>query len=461
MEKDVQKLAENFMKKGYQVYFRGKREDLKNLFNDGEPLGILLTETTNRIENLERLQALGEGHHNNRAIKDELKELKSIKSNFKDLRENLGNKEINTREAINEFLGKKGSEGNRSFADLIKSLVYKIFPSIYEKDKKKVVDGIISDLTEIEKSRDTLNREIKNRQKEFLKNPVEQAPEILGGQNNTLLDTKDKKEVVSKIESDLTKVKVSEYILNKEIESQKKELLKNPVGKVTEILVDRIDTLSEIKNTLIEVCALRPKAELNPGGVTFNGNSLESNYQKMPNDNISVMKEILRIDQEIKELQSLNYRLAKLEDRLGNNEKPAGELFDKLKSKLGQTMTVNAVVTQIHTLLDDLSNKKDVEILKGFEQLKKFQNEVSVTAEALELSAKPLTYEAERTNRKESDRQSASNYEKVDNLRSELSEARAVFKKHEVSVDADLSKTEKVVAPNMAGTKKDKGIERS
>ena len=74
--------AEEYLK-AYKVYFRGNPEDLKKLFDEGQPLNTLQSSLSNHIKSLKELQSFGEKEFEKKPIKEELKEaVNYVRSNL-------------------------------------------------------------------------------------------------------------------------------------------------------------------------------------------------------------------------------------------------------------------------------------------------------------------------------------------------------------------------------------------
>lgn len=346
MATDIETLAKNFTEKNYEVYFNGKAEDLQKLFDKDAPLNTLLTMVSERIKNLEKLENLGLKEYENITIRDEKKKLENIKINFETLRDDLKNED--PREAIKEFVGREDKDitFGQSFSELIHKLIYKIFPSIYNKDKGAVEEGIREDLKGLEGAQQNLGAKVK--------------------------------------------------------ELEKQEAFKDQsIQKVFDMVSERIDALSDIKDNLIKVCAIRPQAEIMQDRKSFVPDSLEPDYKTTRGGNILIALEIMKISLEIKELQAQNYQLVKFQDKLANAEKSRPELFNEFKNKLQNSKMENSFSKEFQNAVINISEGKDVGVLDSIGRLRGFKEELNEKSKGLKESSISLKYEMERTAREQ------------------------------------------------------------
>jgi DNA polymerase III psi subunit len=150
--------------KTYEVYLRGNPEDLKKLFEEGQPLNNLSKAIQDSIENLKKLQTFGITEFSGDSIYEEKKGLEKLANKFTNLNRDLQDKEKDPKESIKKFTNfeDNSKSTDKSFSDFIKELIYTIFPNVYEKDKNKVEQVIKNTLEGMTKSSDKLRNEVKD-----------------------------------------------------------------------------------------------------------------------------------------------------------------------------------------------------------------------------------------------------------------------------------------------------------
>jgi hypothetical protein len=154
--------------KAYEVYHRGNPEDLKQLFNKGALLNTLSDSLKGYINGLESLRkkmlAAPElsSDLERKTFDQELESLRTISSKFATLEKDLKDPAKDPKESIKKFTNfdDNSKSTGQSFSDFIKKLIYTIFPSVYEKDKNKVKQNIMSVTEGIQKTTRQLSQDL-------------------------------------------------------------------------------------------------------------------------------------------------------------------------------------------------------------------------------------------------------------------------------------------------------------